>query len=74
MELQAFQDPLFGEQPEGGPLTDNQIAISQEEDICTQILLQCIFNNWLNQDAFCFEPILDTLCQLRGLTSIFQLL
>ena len=37
-------------------------AISQEENVCCQVLVQVIYDNWLNQESFNFLPVMQGLC------------
>lgn len=78
MELKFFEDPLVHH--DHGPVPQNEYqrelldALRQEQDVASQILVQVIFNHWLNQDSFNFAPVMDMLCELRGFQSIFELL
>ena len=49
-------------------------ALKNSENLCERILYKAIYSNWLNQQAYNFNLILLVLCQVRGLSSIFELL
>ena len=83
-ELKHFQDPLLCQHKNEDPDRDYQQQMSlkdegeeaakSEGDIASQILVKVIYDNWMNQQSFPFLPLLTCLCQIKGYSSIFELL
>lgn len=78
MELKYLKDPILDQDQKVVAQSEVQRemieVVKQEQDLASQILVQVIFTNWLNQESFSFLPIFDALCELRGFQSIFEYL